>query len=117
MCWIYYVLTIFLCFLRIRRPPRSTRTDTLFPYTTLFRSPSKADYVAAYCAHRAGLDPGYGFYIAFNFFRVAAIFHGIKGRVIRGTAASAQAAERAKVFPELAAIAWGQAMGTSSSMA
>src|SRR3546814_7381905 len=24
----------------IRRPPRSTRTDTLFPYTTLFRSPS-----------------------------------------------------------------------------
>src|SRR3546814_14768206 len=25
-------------FLRIRQPPRSTRTDTLFPYTTLFRS-------------------------------------------------------------------------------
>src|SRR3546814_6634797 len=31
---------IVLCcfFLMIRRPPRSTRTDTLFPYTTLFRS-------------------------------------------------------------------------------
>src|SRR3546814_13796849 len=30
---------IMLCFfLMIRRPPRSTRTDTLFPYTTLFRS-------------------------------------------------------------------------------
>src|SRR3546814_14125157 len=36
---------VFLCmhvsmffFLMIRRPPRSTRTDTLFPYTTLFRS-------------------------------------------------------------------------------
>src|SRR3546814_10451797 len=27
----------------IRRPPRSTRTDTLFPYTTLFRSPRGAD--------------------------------------------------------------------------
>src|SRR3546814_7252853 len=26
-------------FLMLRRPPRSTRTDTLFPYTTLFRSP------------------------------------------------------------------------------
>src|SRR3546814_3600001 len=26
----------------IRRPPRSTRTDTLFPYTTLFRSPPAA---------------------------------------------------------------------------
>src|SRR3546814_19958995 len=31
-------------FLMIRRPPRSTRTDTLFPYTTLFRS------AAPYCA-------------------------------------------------------------------
>src|SRR3546814_2698582 len=29
----------FFC-LMIRRPPRSTRTDTLFPYTTLFRSPA-----------------------------------------------------------------------------
>src|SRR3546814_5015787 len=27
-----------LCFLMLRRPPRSTRTDTLLPYTTLFRS-------------------------------------------------------------------------------
>src|SRR3546814_7186031 len=31
-----YVVVIF--FVMIRRPPRSTRTDTLFPYTTLFRS-------------------------------------------------------------------------------
>src|SRR3546814_5688137 len=30
--------TIKFCFLMIQRPPRSTRTDTLFPYTTLFRS-------------------------------------------------------------------------------
>src|SRR3546814_16494381 len=30
---------MFIFFLMIRRPPRSTRTDTLFPYTTLFRSP------------------------------------------------------------------------------
>src|SRR3546814_14826177 len=29
---------VFFFFLRIRRPPRSTRTDSLFPYTTLFRS-------------------------------------------------------------------------------
>src|SRR3546814_12313744 len=33
----YHLLSVF--FLMIRRPPRSTRTDTLFPYTTLFRSP------------------------------------------------------------------------------
>src|SRR3546814_2078415 len=31
----------FVFFLMIRRPPRSTRTDTLFPYTTLFRSETK----------------------------------------------------------------------------
>src|SRR3546814_7253164 len=30
-------------FLMIRRPPRSTRTDTLFPYTTLFRSERGGD--------------------------------------------------------------------------
>src|SRR3546814_8325604 len=35
-----YFVSVFYCvfFLMIRRPPRSTRTDTLFPYTTLFRS-------------------------------------------------------------------------------
>src|SRR3546814_12116798 len=32
------VVFLFVFFLMIRRPPRSTRTDTLFPYTTLFRS-------------------------------------------------------------------------------
>src|SRR3546814_15819007 len=31
---------VYFIFLMIRRPPRSTRTDTLFPYTTLFRSPA-----------------------------------------------------------------------------
>src|SRR3546814_7724640 len=31
-----FILSVF--FLMIRRPPRTTRTDTLFPYTTLFRS-------------------------------------------------------------------------------
>src|SRR3546814_10290213 len=41
MC-LYRFFFIF-CFLMIRRPPRSTRTDTLFPYTTLFRSGAAAD--------------------------------------------------------------------------
>src|SRR3546814_15647862 len=31
-------MLVLFFFLMIRRPPRSTRTDTLFPYTTLFRS-------------------------------------------------------------------------------
>src|SRR3546814_3557375 len=35
----WYTCCVFIFFfLMIRRPPRSTRTDTLFPYTTLFRS-------------------------------------------------------------------------------
>src|SRR3546814_20814707 len=34
----FFTLFFFVFFLMIRRPPRSTRTDTLFPYTTLFRS-------------------------------------------------------------------------------
>src|SRR3546814_13433673 len=45
MCVTYFfilfcttVCFILFFFLMIRRPPRSTRTDTLFPYTTLFRS-------------------------------------------------------------------------------
>src|SRR3546814_11182026 len=37
--WRYVV---YFFFLMIRRPPRSTRTDTLFPYTTLFRSLCRA---------------------------------------------------------------------------
>src|SRR3546814_11065294 len=36
---LYFLLFFFLM---IRRPPRSTRTDTLFPYTTLFRSRTQA---------------------------------------------------------------------------
>src|SRR3546814_20237485 len=37
---VVFSMVMFL-FLMIRRPPRSTRTDTLFPYTTLFRSHSR----------------------------------------------------------------------------
>jgi aminoglycoside phosphotransferase (APT) family kinase protein len=73
---------------------------------TALNIPSEADYVAAYC-ERTGRKsiPNWDFYVAFNFFRLAAIFHGIKGRVARGTASSAHARERAKSFPVLAACA------------
>src|SRR3546814_6371133 len=39
-CYLFfcYFIVILFFFLMIRRPPRSTRTDTLFPYTTLFRA-------------------------------------------------------------------------------
>src|SRR3546814_12221986 len=37
-CFSFVFLSFFFFFLMLRRPPRSTRTDTLFPYPTLFRS-------------------------------------------------------------------------------
>src|SRR3546814_6363500 len=40
-CKVLYVC-LFFFLLMIRRPPRSTRTDTLFPYTTLFRSDGRS---------------------------------------------------------------------------
>src|SRR3546814_19768991 len=47
----------FFFFLMIRRPPRSTRTDTLFPYTTLFRSnPSHSRH---HCAMEKQYDRKY----------------------------------------------------------
>src|SRR3546814_8612733 len=49
--------SIVLFFLMIRRPPRSTRTDTLFPYTTLFRSTGELyarDLAEVRCGAHAG---------------------------------------------------------------
>ncbi len=68
--------------------------------------PGEAEYVAAYC-RRTGRDSiaSWDFYVAFNYFRLAAIFHGIKGRYLRGTAASAHAKDRAEAFPVLARLA------------
>ncbi|HEX8191840.1 MAG TPA: phosphotransferase [Allosphingosinicella sp.] len=72
--------------------------------------PSEDDYVAAYC-RRTGRDgiADLDFYMAFNLFRLAGIVHGIKGRIARGTAASAHAAEMAKRLEPLADLAWDQA--------
>lgn len=69
--------------------------------------PTEQNYIAAYCtrSRRDGI-PDYDFYLAFNFFRLAAVFHGIKGRVIRRTAASTNAKDRAESFPQLAEIGW-----------
>jgi aminoglycoside phosphotransferase (APT) family kinase protein len=70
--------------------------------------PSESRYVGDYCRRTGMTDTDYPFALAFNFFRLAAIFHGIKGRAIRGTAASSEAQVRAQAFPELAALAVAQ---------
>ncbi len=68
--------------------------------------PDENEYIRMYCERTGRQDiRQWKFYIAFNFFRMAAIFHGIKGRVIRGTASSIHAKERAESFPILAKLA------------
>jgi len=72
--------------------------------------PSEGDSVAAYCARtgREGL-PDLDFYMAFCMFRLAGIFHGIRGRVLRGTAVSARAREYSANVEPMADLAWAQA--------
>ena len=71
--------------------------------------PDEAAYVAAYC-RRTGRDelPDLDYYVAFNMFRFAAILHGIRGRVNRGTAASAEAAALSSHFERVAGLGWHQ---------
>lgn len=70
----------------------------------------EAAYIDAYCRRtgRDGIDH-LDFYRAFALFRLAAIYHGIKARAMRGTAASAHAAEFASYYPLLAQLGWAQA--------
>ena len=67
--------------------------------------PSDEDYTAAYC-HRTGRDgiDNWPFYMAFCFFRIAAILQGIKKRAQIGTASSAEADSRAIMVGPLAAL-------------
>jgi aminoglycoside phosphotransferase (APT) family kinase protein len=69
--------------------------------------PSMAGYVDAYVA-RTGLDPRphLPVYLAYNFFRIAAILQGIAGRVRDGTATSEHAAAKAQMVRPLAGKAW-----------
>lgn len=72
--------------------------------------PSEREYVAHYCAcAECGPIADLEFYLAFAMFRLAGIFHGIAGRVARGTAASERAREYASHLPRLADCAWRQA--------
>src|SRR3546814_437284 len=85
----------FFCFffLMIRRPPRSTRTDTLFPYTTLFRSGVVVLIVVLVVGARAVAG-------AHVHPAVALALGGVdaeRGRVAQGVVVAARHAERAVV--------------------
>ena len=72
--------------------------------------PSEEAYVAAYC-RRTGRDhlPNKDYLIVFCLFRLAAILHGIKGRLARGNASSAHAAQMVERLEPLADLAWSEA--------
>jgi aminoglycoside phosphotransferase (APT) family kinase protein len=77
--------------------------------------PTRSAEVQAYRT-RTGLDPGphLASYLAYNFFRVAAILQGIAGRIRDGTATSENAAGMATMVRPLAAKAWQFAQETGS---
>ncbi|MVW78035.1 phosphotransferase family protein [Bordetella sp. 02P26C-1] len=71
--------------------------------------PDESAYVQAYCERTERTRiPNLDFYIVFNMFRFAAILHGIKGRVLRGTAANGNAEDMGNRFARVADIAWSQ---------
>ncbi|MGI8931487.1 MAG: phosphotransferase family protein [Sphingomicrobium sp.] len=72
--------------------------------------PSEDEYIAAYC-RRTGRDalPNIDYLAVFVLFRLAAIIHGIKGRVVRGTASSGHAAAMVERLEPLADLALAQA--------
>ncbi|MET0443785.1 MAG: phosphotransferase family protein [Pseudorhodoplanes sp.] len=78
--------------------------------------PPLTDYVDAYVA-RTGLDPRPHLpaYLAYNFFRIAAILQGIIGRVREGTATSEHAPAKAAMIRPLAATAWRFAQEAGAS--
>jgi aminoglycoside phosphotransferase (APT) family kinase protein len=88
-------------------PPSDAGTGSLVGHDLASLGiPTLADYVEAY-ASRTGLDPRpyLPIYLAYNFFRLAAIFQGIVGRVRDGTATNDHALAKAQLVRPLARMA------------
>jgi aminoglycoside phosphotransferase (APT) family kinase protein len=94
-----------------RMPPTETAGIAGRDYAEL-GIPTEDEYVADYCRRTGRPDgiPNLDFYLAYNMFRLAGIIHGIRGRVVRGTAASAHAKAMSERVEPLADLAWQQAL-------
>lgn len=77
--------------------------------------PHEDRYIAQYCAHtgRTGIAERECL-LAFSLFRLAAIYHGIRARALRGNASSSHALELAAAYPMLAARALAHARSSSN---
>jgi len=95
-----------------RMPPSSSGTGvgSLVGHERDPGIPALEDYVDRYCERRGlGGIPDLDAYLAYNFFRMAAIFQGIVGRVRDGTAANPNAALIAEQVRPMAETAWAYA--------
>ena len=68
--------------------------------------PTQDEYVATYC-ERTGIDriDNFGFYVAFSFFRLAAIIQGVAKRAAEGNASNSQAAQLGEYVEPMAELA------------
>jgi aminoglycoside phosphotransferase (APT) family kinase protein len=72
--------------------------------------PTEEEYVSAYCRRTGQPElPHLDYLIVFVMFRIAAILHGIRGRLARGSASSAHAEATAALTEPLAQLAMSQA--------
>ena len=99
----------FVYHLMMYRMPAGMFTGSEWPRFRGARYPDRGEYVAAYCRRtgRSGL-PHLDYLIVFVIFRLAAICHGIRGRLARGSASSAHAEATAAMTEPLAELALAQ---------
>src|SRR3546814_20558031 len=99
-------LVVFFFFLMIRRPPRSTRTDTLFPYTTLFRSDQVREVITV-------ASPFAGNPRATNLWRT---YEWLTGERVDSPRQQALLAEAAAPLPVPATAIWSRTDGLVNGM-
>lgn len=95
----------YLC-MQIRMPTMGTVSGLAGKNLAALGIPSESEYVAQYC-RQVGIDKidDFAFYVAFSFFRLAAIVQGVAKRASDGNASNAQAAETGKNVRPLAELA------------
>ena len=80
--------------------------------------PDEADFVRAYCEARGiAPPPNWDFYLAYSFFRIAAILQGVYARARAGNAAATDALEMGARVEPLAALGWQAAQRESARLA
>lgn len=103
-------LADFAYYVMIYRMPQARLPGLLGKDLRALGLPTEEECVAQYCRHTGrGSVAGLDFYVAFNLFKLAAVLHGIRGRALRGNAASGRARDYAAMVEQVAELGWQQA--------